>query len=184
MTLVQFDSQNPFEMIHDFVDLKKAKKLSDDIFIPRGMTPLLDAIGNTVDSTGKKLESMKEEDRPEKVIFVILTDGQENASSKFNREQIFEKIKHQTDAYNWKFVFLGANQDAIAEAAHLGINVNSTLQYASNPMGTAHAFMAMSSGMTKMRCCTAAADLQSNQYFSDEDRKKQEEAGAAFNYKQ
>ena len=90
-TLVQFD--NEYEIIHDFVSLKKSKNLTEKTFVPRGMTALYDAIGRTINSVGQKLADMSEEDRPERVIFVVLTDGEENSSKEFHRDQINEIIR-------------------------------------------------------------------------------------------
>ena len=86
-----------------------------------GRTALNDAVCQAIDETGKKLASMREEERPSKVLFVILTDGEENASRSFTNRDVKKRIQHQTDVYKWGFVFLGANQDAFATGQEMGI---------------------------------------------------------------
>jgi hypothetical protein len=121
---------------------------------------------------------MDEGDRPEKVIFVILTDGYENASREFTRDKVFQMIKEQTDTYDWKFVYLGANQDAIKTGGDLGIGRGSTLSYFANPIGTQCAFKSMSKGMSSHRSSTLSAkDLKSENYFDEADRDAQKKAG-------
>jgi len=93
------------------------------------MTPLLDAIGVALEQTGKWLALLPEADRPEKVIFVILTDGMENHSVQFTHEQVIANITHQTEVYKWQFIYLGANQDAIQVGAGLGISAGSSMSY-------------------------------------------------------
>jgi hypothetical protein len=91
------------------------------VFQPRARTALLDAIGRTIIATGALLSAKPDHERPEHVIFVILTDGQENASREFSLGQIKDMIQHQTNQYKWHFVYLGANQDAIVVAQNMGV---------------------------------------------------------------
>lgn len=104
---------------------------------PRGTTALLDAMGRSITDVGEILKAMPEDDRPDKVVFVVVTDGMENASREWTRQKVMESVKHQQDTYNWKFVFLAANQDAIAEGASIGIHNSS------NYDATARGSMAM-----------------------------------------
>lgn len=168
-SLVQFDDQ--YEIVYTAKPVKDAPELTAETFVPRGMTALLDAIGRTINATGKRLEAIPEADRPSKVIFVILTDGGENSSKEFTREKVFEMITHQKNTYQWDFVFLGANQDAISAGASLGIAAGSTMTYASNAVGTKHAFASASAYAARSRTVGTAS-------FSDEDREKQKQAGA------
>lgn len=156
MTIVQFDNQNPHEVICDFVSIKDVKKLDGTIFVPRGCTPLLDAIGQCINETGVRLSKMKEEDRPSVVIFVTMTDGIENASTIFTKDAILSKIKHQTDSYNWKFVYLGANQDAILVASKLGISAGNAMSYAHTGDGVVRAMKATSDGVSMTRLCSGS----------------------------
>jgi hypothetical protein len=171
ITLVQFD--DIYEEVYKAVNISEAKPLDDQTFVPRGWTALLDAIGRTIIDIGKRLASMKEDERPANVIFVILTDGLENSSREFNSQQISEMIKHQRDVYKWEFVFLGANQDAIVTAGNMGITQANALTYAANPAGTQAAFGSVARNVAAYRMGVAASPA-----FSDEDREIQKKSGA------
>jgi len=119
LTLVLFDTE--FEILYASVPVPEVKRLDQATYRPDGCTALLDAIGHTIQETGKRLAALDEKDRPTTVIIAILTDGEENSSKLYNHQKIHEMIKHQQDVYSWKFLFLGANQDAIATAAKMGI---------------------------------------------------------------
>ncbi len=170
-TLAQFD--NEYEIVHHAIPLKNVPELTDETFVPRGTTALLDALGTTIDLTGERLASMQESDRPSRVVFVIITDGQENASSNFSHQQINEKITHQQEKYNWQFVFLGANQDAIATAAHLGITREKALTYANNSAGAEKMFESLSNRVEAMM----SAPVEDTFSFLEEDREEQKRAG-------
>lgn len=103
---------------------------------PRGATALLDAIGKTIDSVGFRLKNMPEAQRPEKVVFVIVTDGQENSSREFTKPQVTEMIKLQQDTYKWQFIYLGAGHDAITEATAIGIYANNAMTFSHTGEGS------------------------------------------------
>lgn len=94
LSLVQFDDIDPQEIIHDAKAIAEVPELTGETFVPRGRTPLLDALGKAIVRTGQRLAALPETDRPNKVIFVILTDGQENASREYTRPQVFDMIDH------------------------------------------------------------------------------------------
>ena len=125
VSFYQFDDQ--YETV--FTD----KDIKDDINIsisPRGSTALLDAIGKTMAIVGEKLEKMAEEDRPNRVLFLVITDGFENASKEFSASTVSEKIKHQREKYAWDFVFLGAGEDAVLKQHQsLGIMGSSSMGF-------------------------------------------------------
>lgn len=171
ITLAQFDDQ--YDIVYQGIDIQTVEDLNEGTFVPRGMTALRDAIGKTINGTGKRLSKMDEKDRPEKVIFVILTDGHENASQEYTSQKINEMIKHQSDNYQWEFVFLGANQDAISTADGFGISRGKAMTYASNSLGTASAYASVSDKMKMFR-----TGKEAGMSFDDDDRKKQEDAGA------
>ena len=150
-TLVQFDDVDPQEVVHDARPIATVPPLTAETFVPRGNTPLLDALGKAVVRTGERLKAMAPDRRPGKVIFVIVTDGQENASHEYTRTRILDMITHQRDTYRWEFVYLGANQDAIKEAATYGIPAAGTATYAHTTSGTRAAFAAMSSNVMRQR---------------------------------
>jgi hypothetical protein len=118
-TLVLFDDR--YEVPVKSLPIAEVVELDTTTFIPRGGTALLDAIGYTIEGLGKKLAETPETERPGQVIVAILTDGMENASHKFSWADISAMIRHQTEKYQWKFLFLGANQDAIATAGRMSI---------------------------------------------------------------
>ena len=97
-------------------------------------------MGKTVDEVGVRLSNTREEDRPGKVIFLIITDGEENSSKEYRLEQVREKIKHQQEAYNWNFVFLGANQDAFAGASNFNIPTSNAMNFKDTPDGIRDAY--------------------------------------------
>jgi len=130
-SLVIFDHE--FEVIHNRVPIATAVPLTLETYQPRGSTALLDAIGRGIDHLGARLAATPEPDRPAKVIFAILTDGQENASRQYSMDDINRRVTHQTRKYNWEFLFLGANQDAIATAARIGIHAHSAATFAAHP---------------------------------------------------
>ena len=105
--------------------------------MPRGGTALLDAIGRAINETGARLAKMKEADRPGLVVFVVMTDGQENSSREFNLAKIREMIEHQQTAYNWQFTFLGADENAFAEAAAMGMAPGGHGVYSKRKVGAA-----------------------------------------------
>lgn len=151
MTLVQFDEQDPYEVIVDRKPVAQVKALTGSTFIPRAGTPLCDAVGRGINELGKQLGDLPEEQRPEKVAFVILTDGMENASREFNQAKVLEMIKHQTEKYSWAFMFLGANIDAISVAKGIGINPQAAITFAANAIGTTSAYKGVARVMTSYR---------------------------------
>ena len=130
-TLVQFDSEST-DVVHEARPVRDVPDLNGDTYQPRGSTPLLDALGETINSTGRTLAAIPETNRPDKVVFVVITDGEENASHKFTKSQVKEMIDHQTEKYNWQFIYLGANQDAFAEAGAVGIAMANAANYDSD----------------------------------------------------
>ena len=138
ITTVLFD--NYYEILHDRIDIKAVSMLSDKDYFVRGQTALLDAIGKTINDVGKRLNETQEEKRPGKVIFVITTDGLENASHLFSYKDIKNMITHQTDRYNWEFIFMGANIDFAQEGCKLGINPSLSHGFTGSSDGIRHMF--------------------------------------------
>ncbi|MGI5864910.1 MAG: hypothetical protein ACOX6T_23065 [Myxococcales bacterium] len=142
LTLVLFDDQ--YEVAVEHTDLQAVEPLTRQTFVPRGSTALFDAMGRTIDEVGQRLAKTSEDERPSKVVVVTLTDGHENASVKFSERDVFDRVAHQRDVYCWDFVFLAADQDAIATAARLAIDAANAIDFRSDADGTAMAFAAMS----------------------------------------
>jgi uncharacterized protein YegL len=142
LTLVLFDHE--YIVAQDGRPVGQVQKLDTRSYQPRGNTALLDAIGWTIKTVGERLDHTPAQERPGKVLIVILTDGLENASKEFSLEQINQMIQHQREVYSWEFIFLGAGQDAIQVATVLGISAASAVQFSGTPEGTAQAFQAIS----------------------------------------
>lgn len=170
ITLIRFD--NEIDTVCDFINLLEAHPINQEILKPRGNTALLDAIGYGLAKTGERLASMAEDDKPNKVIFLIITDGQENASKEYTYKKISEQVSHQTEVYKWEFIFLGANQDAIFTANKLGIQAGNALTYAADDQGTTDALKDVSSNILTSRASTAGGQSVNTSFTSDQ-RKKQ-----------
>ena len=140
-----------YSIIYEGKNIKDAPDLDDKTFIPGGSTALLDAIGKTINAVGVRLSNISEQDRPSKVIFVILTDGEENSSREFTKAKINEMITHQKDTYNWAFIYLAANQDVFSEAGKIGIGAGQTMCYNSTSQGTRNVYNSMSSTVSNFR---------------------------------
>lgn len=143
ISLSQFDENygEPVPVvIYEMMRLQDAPHLSMDTYVPRGMTPLLDATGRTVIRLGEKLAAMPESERPSKVIVMIQTDGLENASKEFSYERVSQLIRHQREAYAWEFVFLGAGLEAAKQGVQMGVPIANVASYNSTSKGTRGAY--------------------------------------------
>lgn len=134
VTFNQFD--DIFENVYKNVLVENVKDLDDKTYVPRNMTALYDAVGRTIDEVGAELSALPEEEHPEKVLVVILTDGLENSSKTFDRKSVQEKIKLQTETYKWEFIYIGANQDSWSVGEGLGIKGTNTINYVSTGKNT------------------------------------------------
>ncbi|MDQ0253499.1 uncharacterized protein YegL [Evansella vedderi] len=132
ITTVLFDDQ--YEVLWNGVDAGSIKLTEKEYYL-RGCTALLDSVGKTILDVGHRLNNTREDRRPNKVIFVITTDGMENASREFSYEKVKELIKHQQDKYSWEFIFMGANMDAPREADNLGITMENAFSFEASSKG-------------------------------------------------
>jgi hypothetical protein len=162
LTLVQFDIE--YDFVHKGIPVQQIPKYE---LCPRGATALLDAVGRAINETGERLAKMDEQDRPGLVVFVIMTDGQENSSREFTKPQVKEMIEEQQSKYDWHFTFLGADQDAFGEAGKLGIVADGAAQYSKSKVRAAYA--GTSSKVGRMRKQAMAGDTVRNE-FTDEER--------------
>jgi uncharacterized protein YegL len=121
------------ELAHNFADLRELSKIT---LKPRGSTALNDALCLAIDETGSALANKTEADRPERVLFMVITDGMENSSIRHSRRDVRDRVEHQEAKYGWKFVYLGANQDAVKVGEALGVKTNAT--YNATPAGSHH----------------------------------------------
>ena len=126
LSTVLFDDK--YEILHNGIDAGKAV-LTDREYYTRGSTALLDAVGRTINDVGKRLNETPEALRPGKVIFVITTDGLENASREFGYDEVKRMITHQSEKYGWEFIFMGANIDVVKEGGRLGISASRSLDF-------------------------------------------------------
>jgi Mg-chelatase subunit ChlD len=149
LTLVLFD--NEYLVPCASLPVAEVVELDTTTFVPRGNTALLDAIGQTIDELGARLAGLPEADRPGQVIVAILTDGEENSSTRFSWQDIARKIGHQEEHYAWQFLFLGANQDAIATAARMGVAAVNSATYFQDAAGYLGSAKAMSRKVIAIR---------------------------------
>ena len=141
LTTVLFDSN--WKILHDGVDIHEVKPMTTSDYITGGMTAMLDAIGEIINRVQDRHDELGEE-KPENVLFVITTDGEENSSRKFKKCQIEKMIKHQTNGHGWKFMFLGANMDAVKEAESIGITRDFATNYDYTAKGVSDSWTTMS----------------------------------------
>lgn len=151
MTVVQFDSQDPQEVLADSVRIDRVRPLDEATFVPRGGTPLLDATGRLIArAKGREQKRRVSGKRPEIVTVITITDGEENQSHEYTRQQI-RALVQEREAAGWSFVFLGAGVDAYAEAGGIGVSAASTQAWAPSPAGAAKAFASVSGAMVERR---------------------------------
>src|SRR4051794_29405259 len=179
LTLVLFDDEYLVPVTS--VPVQEVVPLTSETYVPRNCTALLDAIGKTINQVGSRLAALPEESRPAQVIVAILTDGLENASREFTWKDVSERIRHQTEAYKWTFLFLGANQDAIATAAQINIGASNAANFSADDVGARVAQVSFSRKVSALRAvsvgeATVAQHLDVAAPMSDivreEDRKE------------
>ena len=141
------------EVIHDRVDLRKIEPMTDRQYYVRGCTALIDAIGGAIHHIGNVHKYAREEDRPEHTIFVITTDGMENASHRYTSDQVKAMVQRQKDKYGWEFLFLGANIDAVETAAHFGISEDRAVNFISDSKGQRLNYAEVSEAVRTVRAC-------------------------------
>jgi uncharacterized protein YegL len=154
VTFVRFDSEH--EVVFENRDIQAVEEITEEDIKPRGMTALYDAIGRTIQSVGERLVKTSKSDRPDKVIFLIMTDGEENSSQEYKADRIKEMIKHQTDKYDWLFTFLGANIDAVTTAKNIGIAMANSMTFGANAVGTQSTYSTYNSKLKGIRSGVAS----------------------------
>ena len=168
VSTILFD--NHTDVIHDRVDIQKVQPMTRKEYYVRGCTALLDAVGKAIHHISNVHKYAREEDRPEKTIFVITTDGMENASHYYTYERVRQMIEHEKEKYGWEFLFLGANIDAAKEAARFGITEDCAANYHADREGTAVIYEAMSEAVCNVRACRPVSTNWKRRV--DEDYKK------------
>ena len=169
VSTVLFDDES--KVIHDRVDINEIKPMTRKEYEVGGCTALLDAIGGAIHHIGNIHKYARPEDVPEHTVFVITTDGMENASRRYSGAEIKRKIQRQTEKYGWEFIFLAANIDAVGTAESIGIRRDRAANYEQTPMGVDRSYCAMSEAITRVRRnCTDQMDLAS--YLKEDEKSK------------
>lgn len=158
VSTVLFD--NEIEVIHDRVVIADVPNLTDKEYFVRGCTALLDAVGGAIHHIGNVHKYARKEDVPEKTLFIITTDGMENASHHYTYDKVRNMIERQKERYGWEFLFLGANIDAAAEAKRFGIDESMAANYHCDEVGTVLNYEVISEAITSVR--TSAAPLSAD----------------------
>ena len=156
VSTVLFDDRS--DVLYDRVPLEKMPQMTEKEYYVRGCTALLDAVGGAIHHIGNVHKYAREEDRPEKTIFVITTDGLENASHRYSYDRVKEMVERQKEKYGWEFLFLGANIDAIETAGRFGISADRAANYNSDREGTALNYEVLAETVCKMRVAAAPID--------------------------
>jgi len=166
LTLVQFDDK--YEICYEGIDVCETEDLTDKTYKVCGMTALNDALGRSITTARDRINKLAVGERPNRVMFVVITDGEENSSKEFTLDQVRELVKGQQDGEKWDFLFLGADIDSFSEGGNLGVAAGTTLNYAKSAMGMSKAYETLGKSVTRVRGCGSAA-------FTDEERKENQD---------
>ena len=158
ISTVLFDDQT--EILHDRENIDKVERISDKEYYVRGCTALLDAVGGAIHHIGHIQKEMPEEERPEKTLFIITTDGMENSSREYSYAKVKKMVEKKKKKNHWEFVFLGANIDAVAVAGKFGVAANRAVRYECDSVGTALNFDVMSKMVSCARACTGSEMME------------------------
>ena len=169
VSTVLFDDK--CEVIHDRVPMGSVKELTEDEYFVRGCTALLDAVGGAIHHIGNIHKYARDEDRPEKTLFIITTDGMENASCRYSYAKVKRMVERQKTKYGWEFLFLGANMDAIEAAGNIGIKADHAVTYQNDEEGTALNYEVMEEAIHHVRCSSVPLGASWKARI-DDDRKR------------
>lgn len=164
VSVILFDDQT--EVLYDRVNIQKVERMSDNQYFVRGCTALLDAVGGAIHHIKNVYRYAREEDIPEKTLFIITTDGMENASRQYSYDNVRRMIEHEKEKYHWEFLFLGSNIDAVQVAGRFGIKANRAVRYEHDGVGTRLNYEVMSKAVSYARSAPSAADMK---YALDEE---------------
>jgi len=173
VSTVLFDNNST--VIHDRVPITQVPDLTEEEYFVRGCTALLDAVGGAIHHIGNVHKYARKEDVPDKTLFIITTDGMENASKHYTYDKVRHMIERQKERYGWEFIFLGANIDAAAEAGKFGIDASMAADYHCDKAGTALNYEVISEAISTVRACAAplSADWKQKIDADYKKRKKQ-----------
>lgn len=171
VTTVLFD--NALETLHDRVPLERMQPMTDRDYSVRGCTALLDAIGSTIRHIVNIHRYARSEDVPEHTVFVITTDGMENASHRFSSDEVKRMIEHEKEKYGWEFLFLAANIDAVETAKRFGIAEDRAVNYHADAQGTNLVYESVSEAVCQVRACAPMSNSWRKRLDEDfQERKK------------
>lgn len=165
ISTVLFDNQT--EVLHDRVPLAKIEPITEKEYFVRGSTALLDAIGGAIHHIGNVHKYAREEDVPEKTLFIITTDGMENSSREYTYDKVKKMVERQKEKYHWEFIFLGANIDAVSVANQFGVDRSRAVRYECDSAGTALNYKVMSKMVSCARACGSSVEME-KAFDSDE----------------
>ena len=148
MTLALFNHN--YQLVHAGVSIESVRPFDRSTYVPEGTTALLDAVGRTIDDVGNRLANTPEENRPWRVIFCVLTDGEENSSKDYTKDRVKEMVNHQEEKYGWKFIYIAQGLDAWLGASSIGLQ-HAAHQFDATRVGTQRAYAATSDLMTSFR---------------------------------
>lgn len=151
LTLVQFDDH--YQIDYEGKDINDVNDLNETSYVPRGSTALLDAVGMTINTVGARLSALEEDKRPGSVIFLVITDGAENASREFQANKVKEMVKHQTDVYKWSFIFMGGGdiESQKEQGTRLGFSPSNTYGFSNTSNCTRSLYFNLSKGVSRRR---------------------------------
>ena len=170
VTTVLFDDH--YELLHDRIPMSGITPLTDKDYYVRGCTALLDAIGRTINKIGSAQKHTADDERAEKVLVIIITDGHENASREYGNELVKTMIERQKERYGWEFLFLGANIDAVETAARFSIEPDRAANYHSDAEGTRLNYGVLSETVSYMRACGSVDSNWKNSIDADFKKRK------------
>ena len=170
VSTVLFD--NKCEVLHDRLPIQEINPMTEKEYYVRGCTALLDAVGGAVHHIGNIHKYAREEDRPSKTLFVIITDGRENSSRTYDYPKVKKMIERQQERYGWEFMFLGANMDAISEARRFGIKEHMAAEYLCDDVGTALNYEAVNEVVCGVRACMEMTDSWKKNIEADVAKRK------------
>lgn len=149
VSTILFDNES--EVLHDRIPLEKIEPMTTKQYYVHGSTALMDALGDAIHHIGNVHKYARDEDRPEKTIFIITTDGYENSSRKYSADQVRQMVTRQKEKYGWEFIFLGANIDAVKTARTYGINEDNAANFVNDKKGIALMCCAQSTIISSIR---------------------------------
>jgi len=165
LSTVLFDDR--CEILHDRISVKKVEKITDDEYYVRGCTALLDAVGGAIEHIGKIHKELPDDEKPEKTLFIITTDGMENASRRYDYATVKKLVEKKKKKHHWEFIFMGANIDAVSVAGKFGVDKSRAVRYQCDSIGTMINFDVMSKMVSCARACGSAAQMK--EAFNDEE---------------